>query len=54
MLFSDTSSSQPKPFRRVRLQTTLRQGVRGRQFNRQRGVSHAMGWRGGINRGNIN
>ncbi|XP_012658027.1 nucleoprotein TPR [Otolemur garnettii] len=50
----DTSSSQPKPFRRVRLQTTLRQGVRGRQFNRQRGVSHAMGSRGGINRGNIN
>uniref|UniRef100_A0A2K6L0F5 Nucleoprotein TPR n=1 Tax=Rhinopithecus bieti TaxID=61621 RepID=A0A2K6L0F5_RHIBE len=50
----DTSSSQPKPFRRVRLQTTLRQGVRGRQFNRQRGVSHAMGGRGGINRGNIN
>uniref|UniRef100_H0WIZ7 Nucleoprotein TPR n=1 Tax=Otolemur garnettii TaxID=30611 RepID=H0WIZ7_OTOGA len=43
----DTSSSQPKPFRR----TTLRQGVRGRQFNRQRaGVSHAMGSRGGINR----
>ncbi|KAB0395840.1 hypothetical protein E2I00_014646, partial [Balaenoptera physalus] len=51
---ADTSSSQPKPFRRVRLQTTLRQGVRGRQFNRQRGVSHAMGGRGGINRGNIN
>ncbi|XP_007951334.1 nucleoprotein TPR [Orycteropus afer afer] len=50
----DTSSSQPKPFRRVRLQTTLRQGVRGRHFNRQRGVSHAMGGRGGINRGNIN
>lgn len=50
----DTSSSQPKPFRRVRLQTTLRQGVRGRQFNRQRGVSHAVGGRGGINRGNIN
>ncbi|XP_036058652.1 LOW QUALITY PROTEIN: nucleoprotein TPR [Onychomys torridus] len=50
----DTSSSQPKPFRRVRLQTTLRQGVRGRQFNRQRGVSHAMGGRGGLNRGNIN
>ncbi|XP_066117446.1 nucleoprotein TPR isoform X1 [Saccopteryx bilineata] len=50
----DTSSSQPKPFRRVRLQTTLRQGIRGRQFNRQRGVSHAMGGRGGINRGNIN
>nr|F1MA98.1 RecName: Full=Nucleoprotein TPR; AltName: Full=Megator; AltName: Full=NPC-associated intranuclear protein; AltName: Full=Translocated promoter region protein [Rattus norvegicus] len=50
----DTSSSQPKPFRRVRLQTTLRQGVRGRQFNRQRGISHAMGGRGGINRGNIN
>ncbi|XP_012584378.1 PREDICTED: nucleoprotein TPR [Condylura cristata] len=50
----DTSSNQPKPFRRVRLQTTLRQGVRGRQFNRQRGVSHAMGGRGGINRGNIN
>ncbi|KAM7336047.1 hypothetical protein ACRRTK_004540 [Alexandromys fortis] len=50
----DTSSSQPKPFRRVRLQTTLRQGVRGRQFNRQRGVSHAVGGRGGINRGNMN
>ncbi|OBS59324.1 hypothetical protein A6R68_09552, partial [Neotoma lepida] len=50
----DTSSSQPKPFRRVRLQTTLRPGVRGRQFNRQRGVSHAMGGRGGLNRGNIN
>ncbi|KAM5239085.1 nucleoprotein TPR [Ctenodactylus gundi] len=50
----DTSSSQPKPFRRVRLQTALRQGVRSRQFNRQRGISHAMGGRGGINRGNIN
>lgn len=35
---SDTSSNQPKPFRRVRLQPpTLRTGVRGRQFNRQRG-----------------
>ncbi|XP_051854727.1 nucleoprotein TPR isoform X2 [Antechinus flavipes] len=35
---ADTSSSQPKPFRRVRLQPqTLRTGVRGRQFNRQRG-----------------
>nr|XP_023422865.1 nucleoprotein TPR [Cavia porcellus] len=50
----DTSSSQPKPFRRVRLQTALRQGVRSRQFNRQRGISHAVGGRGGINRGNIN
>ncbi|XP_006901380.1 PREDICTED: nucleoprotein TPR [Elephantulus edwardii] len=50
----DTSSSQPKPFRRVRLQTTLRQGVRGRHFNRQRGMSHTMGGRGGLNRGNIN
>ncbi|XP_044531711.1 nucleoprotein TPR isoform X3 [Gracilinanus agilis] len=52
---ADTSSSQPKPFRRVRLQPqTLRTGVRGRQFNRQRGVTHAMGGRGGLNRGNIN
>ncbi|XP_068930529.1 nucleoprotein TPR isoform X1 [Petaurus breviceps papuanus] len=52
---ADTCSSQPKPFRRVRLQPqTLRTGVRGRQFNRQRGVSHAMGGRGGLNRGNIN
>uniref|UniRef100_A0A8C3HQ99 Nucleoprotein TPR n=1 Tax=Chrysemys picta bellii TaxID=8478 RepID=A0A8C3HQ99_CHRPI len=35
---ADTSSNQPKPFRRVRLQPpTLRTGVRGRQFNRQRG-----------------
>ncbi|KAM6219193.1 nucleoprotein TPR isoform 2-T2 [Rhynchocyon petersi] len=50
----DTSSNQPKPFRRVRLQTTLRQGVRGRHFNRQRGISHSMGGRGGLNRGNIN
>ncbi|XP_078012574.1 nucleoprotein TPR isoform X4 [Phascolarctos cinereus] len=51
----NTSSSQPKPFRRVRLQPqTLRTGVRGRQFNRQRGVTHAMGGRGGLNRGNIN
>ncbi|XP_055962594.1 nucleoprotein TPR [Sorex fumeus] len=49
----DASSSQPKPFRRVRLQTTLRPGVRGRQFNRQRGVSHAVGGRGGINRGHV-
>ncbi|XP_054835296.1 nucleoprotein TPR isoform X2 [Eublepharis macularius] len=52
---ADTSSSHPKPFRRVRLQPpTLRTGVRGRQFNRQRGVTHAMGGRGGLNRGNIN
>ncbi|XP_007481029.2 nucleoprotein TPR isoform X2 [Monodelphis domestica] len=51
----NTSSNQPKPFRRVRLQPqTLRTGVRGRQFNRQRGVTHAMGGRGGLNRGNIN
>ncbi|KAF1480366.1 Nucleoprotein TPR, partial [Eudyptes chrysocome] len=50
---ADTSSNQPKPFRRVRLQPpTLRTGVRGRQFNRQRGVTHAMGGRGGLNRGN--
>lgn len=50
----DPSSTQPKPFRRVRLQTALRPGLRGHQFTRQRGVSHAMGGRGGINRGNIN
>ncbi|XP_048338451.1 nucleoprotein TPR isoform X1 [Sphaerodactylus townsendi] len=52
---ADTSSNHPKTFRRVRLQPpTLRTGVRGRQFNRQRGVTHAMGGRGGLNRGNIN
>lgn len=35
---TDTSSTQPKSLRRVRLQPpTLRTGVRGRQFNRQRG-----------------
>ncbi|XP_061490006.1 nucleoprotein TPR isoform X2 [Rhineura floridana] len=52
---ADTSSNHPKPFRRVRLQPpTLRTGVRGRQFNRQRGITHAMGGRGGLNRGNIN
>ncbi|KAJ7332338.1 hypothetical protein JRQ81_014518 [Phrynocephalus forsythii] len=52
---ADTSSNHPKPFRRVRLQPpTLRTGVRGRQFNRQRGVTHAMGGRGGLNRGNTN
>ncbi|XP_007436992.1 nucleoprotein TPR [Python bivittatus] len=52
---ADTSSNHPKPFRRVRLQPpTLRAGVRGRQFNRHRGVTHAMGGRGGLNRGNIN
>nr|XP_056701605.1 nucleoprotein TPR [Euleptes europaea] len=52
---ADTSSNHPKPFRRVRLQPpTLRTGIRGRQFNRQRGVTHAMGGRGGLNRGNIN
>ncbi|XP_039929440.1 nucleoprotein TPR isoform X2 [Hirundo rustica] len=35
---ADTSSTQPKSLRRVRLQPpTLRTGVRGRQFNRQRG-----------------
>ncbi|CAH2312727.1 nucleo TPR isoform X2 [Pelobates cultripes] len=51
---ADTSTSQPKPFRRVRLQPQpARTGVRGRQFNRQRGVTHAMGGRGGINRSNI-
>ncbi|XP_042674976.1 nucleoprotein TPR isoform X2 [Centrocercus urophasianus] len=51
---ADTSSNQLKLFRRVRLQPpTLRTGVRGRQFNRQRGVTHAMGGRGGLNRGNI-
>ncbi|OXB56886.1 hypothetical protein ASZ78_013394 [Callipepla squamata] len=51
---ADTSSNQLKLFRRVRLQPpTLRSGVRGRQFNRQRGVTHAMGGRGGLNRGNI-
>uniref|UniRef100_A0A8D2J779 Nucleoprotein TPR n=1 Tax=Varanus komodoensis TaxID=61221 RepID=A0A8D2J779_VARKO len=51
---ADTSSNHPKPFRRVRLQPpTLRTGVRGRQFNRQRGVTHAMGGRGGLNRGNL-
>ncbi|KFP73040.1 Nucleoprotein TPR, partial [Acanthisitta chloris] len=51
---ADTSSTQPKSLRRVRLQPpTLRTGVRGRQFNRQRGVTHAMGGRGGLNRGNI-
>ncbi|MEE6496310.1 hypothetical protein FKM82_002298 [Ascaphus truei] len=51
---ADTSSSIPKPFRRVRLQPqTTRAGVRGRQFTRQRGVTHAMGGRGGINRSNI-
>ncbi|KAI1236570.1 hypothetical protein IHE44_0014823 [Lamprotornis superbus] len=34
---ADTSSTQPKSLRRVRLQPpTLRTGVRGRQFNRQR------------------
>ncbi|XP_039176550.1 nucleoprotein TPR isoform X2 [Crotalus tigris] len=52
---ADTSSNHPKPFRRVRLQPpTLRAGVRGRQFNRHRGITHAMGGRGGLNRGNIN
>ncbi|XP_072200007.1 nucleoprotein TPR isoform X4 [Excalfactoria chinensis] len=51
---ADTSSNQLKLFRRVRLQPpTLRTGVRGRQFNRQRGVTHAMGGRGGLNRSNI-
>ncbi|XP_062353871.1 nucleoprotein TPR isoform X3 [Cinclus cinclus] len=51
---ADTSSTQPKSLRRVRLQPpTLRTGVRGRQFNRQRGITHAMGGRGGLNRGNI-
>ncbi|KFO29201.1 Nucleoprotein TPR [Fukomys damarensis] len=50
----DTSSSQPKPFRRVRLQTAPSQGVCSRQFNRQRAISHAMAGRGGLNRGNIN
>ncbi|XP_069088104.1 nucleoprotein TPR isoform X2 [Pleurodeles waltl] len=49
----DASSNHPKPFRRVRLQPqTLRTGIRGRQFNRQRGITHAMGGRG-LNRSNI-
>ncbi|XP_069497476.1 nucleoprotein TPR isoform X2 [Ambystoma mexicanum] len=49
----DASSHPPKPFRRVRLQPqTLRTGIRGRQFNRQRGITHAMGSRG-LNRSNI-
>ncbi|XP_030061272.1 nucleoprotein TPR isoform X2 [Microcaecilia unicolor] len=52
---ADTSSNQPKPFRRVRLQPqTVRTGVRGRPFTRQRGMPHGMGGRGGLNRGNIN
>ncbi|XP_053549834.1 LOW QUALITY PROTEIN: nucleoprotein TPR [Bombina bombina] len=51
---ADTSSSHPKPFRRVRLQPqTARTGVRGRQFTRQRGVTRALSGRGGINRSNI-
>ncbi|KAM4641426.1 nucleoprotein TPR [Discoglossus pictus] len=51
---ADTSTNQPKPFRRVRLQPqTTRTGVRGRQFTRQRGVTHAVSGRGGINRSNI-
>ncbi|XP_064416030.1 translocated promoter region b, nuclear basket protein isoform X2 [Latimeria chalumnae] len=51
---ADTSSSQAKSFRRVRLQPqTVRTSVRGRQINRQRGVSPAVGGRGGLNRGNM-
>ncbi|XP_078498755.1 nucleoprotein TPR isoform X2 [Lissotriton helveticus] len=50
---ADPISNHPKPFRRVRLQPqTLRTGIRGRQFNRQRGITHAMGGRG-LNRSNI-
>ncbi|XP_063796301.1 nucleoprotein TPR [Pseudophryne corroboree] len=49
---ADTSSSQTKPLRRVRLHPQGgRPGVRGRQFNRQRGVP--LGNRGGINRSNF-
>ncbi|XP_075038773.1 nucleoprotein TPR isoform X2 [Mixophyes fleayi] len=49
---ADTSSSQTKPLRRVRLHPQSgRPGVRGRQFSRQRGVP--LGSRGGINRSNF-
>lgn len=49
---ADTSTNQSKPLRRVRLHPqTGRPGVRGRQFNRQRGVP--LGSRGGINRSNF-
>ncbi|XP_066453180.1 nucleoprotein TPR isoform X2 [Eleutherodactylus coqui] len=49
---ADTSTSQSKPLRRVRLHPqTGRPAVRGRQFNRQRGVP--FGSRGGINRSNF-
>nr|XP_033817183.1 nucleoprotein TPR isoform X1 [Geotrypetes seraphini] len=52
---ADTSSNRPKPFRRVRLQPqTVRTGIRGRPFTRQRGMLRGMGGRGGLNRGNIN
>ncbi|XP_029474625.1 nucleoprotein TPR-like [Rhinatrema bivittatum] len=52
---ADTSSNQPKPFRRVRLQPqTIRTSIRGRPFTRQRGMPHGLGSRGGLNRGNIN
>ncbi|XP_075689568.1 nucleoprotein TPR isoform X2 [Rhinoderma darwinii] len=49
---ADTSTNQSKPLRRVRLHPqTGRPAVRGRQFNRQRGVP--LGSRGGINRSNF-
>ncbi|XP_077133726.1 nucleoprotein TPR isoform X3 [Ranitomeya variabilis] len=49
---ADTSTSQSKPLRRVRLHPqTGRPAVRGRQFTRQRGVP--LGSRGGINRSNF-
>ncbi|XP_069823533.1 nucleoprotein TPR isoform X2 [Dendropsophus ebraccatus] len=49
---ADTSTSQTKPLRRVRLHPqTGRPAVRGRQFTRLRGVP--LGSRGGINRSNF-
>ncbi|XP_067846585.1 translocated promoter region b, nuclear basket protein isoform X3 [Heptranchias perlo] len=50
---ADTGITQPKPLRRVRLYPQMgRTVVRGRQFLSRRGMSHSMGRRGGINRGN--
>ncbi|XP_067893509.1 translocated promoter region b, nuclear basket protein isoform X2 [Heterodontus francisci] len=50
---ADTSVTQPKPLRRVRLYPQMgRTVVRGRQFISRRGMSHSMGGRGGMNRGN--
>ncbi|XP_007893774.2 translocated promoter region b, nuclear basket protein isoform X1 [Callorhinchus milii] len=51
---ADASSTQPKPLRRVRLHPQMGRTVgRGRQFQNRRGMSHAMGGRGGLNRGNL-